>query len=359
MRVAVVGHVEWIRFARVNRLPGPGRSRIRSTTGSRQVGQGPWRRSSSRSWPTRRRCSPFSGTTSSGCAHGTSCFLGASGSTRCSSRRRRAGRSRTSTTPGERTISTVGPKLRPRGHDDRLPWHELAEHDAVYFVAGDVDALTSAPSCAHPHGDGPRARDSRPRQRRAGRPDRERRGRGRALPARRARPAAPSRGHDFGPARRLGAAGWPVLGRSAAGPDRGHLRRRGQLRRRAHVRARGRARSRRGRAVRGPLRSRRAHRARGLRPSASICDGAGLRRPVEGDDDLLALDLARSTAARAGARRRGSAPWRSRTPTCATGSARRYAARRGRARRHAPRSGSRPCRRTSGAPRCGQRSARA
>jgi ribokinase len=42
---------------------------------------------------------------------------------------------------GERTITTVGPKLRPRGHDDRLPWHELAEMDAVLFVAGDVDAL--------------------------------------------------------------------------------------------------------------------------------------------------------------------------------------------------------------------------
>jgi len=45
---------------------------------------------------------------------------------------------------GERTITTVGPKLRPRGHDDRLPWHELASMDAVFFVAGDVDALVHA-----------------------------------------------------------------------------------------------------------------------------------------------------------------------------------------------------------------------
>jgi ribokinase len=45
---------------------------------------------------------------------------------------------------GERTITTVGPKLRPRGHDDSLPWHELAEADAVFFVAGDVDALRLA-----------------------------------------------------------------------------------------------------------------------------------------------------------------------------------------------------------------------
>jgi ribokinase len=42
---------------------------------------------------------------------------------------------------GERTITTVGRKLRPRGHDEALPWHELAEADAVLFIAGDVDAL--------------------------------------------------------------------------------------------------------------------------------------------------------------------------------------------------------------------------
>ena len=35
----------------------------------------------------------------------------------------------------------MGPKHRPRGNDDRLPWHELAEMDAVLFIAGDVDAL--------------------------------------------------------------------------------------------------------------------------------------------------------------------------------------------------------------------------
>jgi ribokinase len=42
---------------------------------------------------------------------------------------------------GERTITTIGPKLGPRGHDDSLPWHELARCDAVYFCAGDADAV--------------------------------------------------------------------------------------------------------------------------------------------------------------------------------------------------------------------------
>lgn len=45
---------------------------------------------------------------------------------------------------GERTITTIGPRLGPRGHDDTLPWHELVECDAVYFCAGDVDALSLA-----------------------------------------------------------------------------------------------------------------------------------------------------------------------------------------------------------------------
>lgn len=45
---------------------------------------------------------------------------------------------------GERTITTIGPKLGPRGHDDSLPWQELARCDAVYFSAGDVDALQLA-----------------------------------------------------------------------------------------------------------------------------------------------------------------------------------------------------------------------
>jgi ribokinase len=44
---------------------------------------------------------------------------------------------------GERTITVLGTKLRPRAKDD-LPWHELAEADAVYFVSGDAEALRAA-----------------------------------------------------------------------------------------------------------------------------------------------------------------------------------------------------------------------
>ncbi len=44
---------------------------------------------------------------------------------------------------GERTITLVGPKLHPHGSDP-LPWDELADIDAVYFTAGDADALRAA-----------------------------------------------------------------------------------------------------------------------------------------------------------------------------------------------------------------------
>jgi ribokinase len=45
---------------------------------------------------------------------------------------------------GERTITVLGDKLRPSGGDSRLPWHELAGADAVYFVSGDEEALAHA-----------------------------------------------------------------------------------------------------------------------------------------------------------------------------------------------------------------------
>jgi ribokinase len=44
---------------------------------------------------------------------------------------------------GERTITVIGARLGPRG-EDPLPWAELAETDAVYFTAGDAEALQRA-----------------------------------------------------------------------------------------------------------------------------------------------------------------------------------------------------------------------
>jgi ribokinase len=44
----------------------------------------------------------------------------------------------------ERTIITLGPRLEPQRADDGLPWNALGEMDAVYFTAGDLGALRAA-----------------------------------------------------------------------------------------------------------------------------------------------------------------------------------------------------------------------
>jgi ribokinase len=44
---------------------------------------------------------------------------------------------------GERTITTLGPRLAPT-LDDQLPWERLADMDTVYFTAGDAGALRAA-----------------------------------------------------------------------------------------------------------------------------------------------------------------------------------------------------------------------
>ena len=45
---------------------------------------------------------------------------------------------------GERTITTLGPRLQPLGEDEELPWGALRGMDAVYFTAGDLGALRAA-----------------------------------------------------------------------------------------------------------------------------------------------------------------------------------------------------------------------
>ncbi|HJX48965.1 MAG TPA: PfkB family carbohydrate kinase, partial [Gaiellaceae bacterium] len=47
---------------------------------------------------------------------------------------------------GERTITVLGRKLVPSGNDATLPWEQLARCDAVYFVSGDIAALRAARS---------------------------------------------------------------------------------------------------------------------------------------------------------------------------------------------------------------------
>lgn len=142
MRVAVVGHVEWIEFARVERVPGSGEI-AHATDWWEEVGGG----GAVAAVQMKKLAGASSFFTTLGDdelgrraleelrARGVqvhACFRG--------SQRRAV----TFVEPsGERTITTLGEKLSPR-RSDPLPWEELAEFDAVDFIAADADALRAA-----------------------------------------------------------------------------------------------------------------------------------------------------------------------------------------------------------------------
>ena len=141
MRVAVVGHVEWIKFCRVDEMPRAGQ--IAHSTDQ-------WEQAGGAGAVAAIQLALLADETM---------FFTSLGDDELGRRSReeleaRGVRVHASQVPaphrwafthvddvGERTITTVGPKLRPRGNDESLPWHELVGADAVYFVAGDEDAL--------------------------------------------------------------------------------------------------------------------------------------------------------------------------------------------------------------------------
>ena len=144
MRVAVVGHVEWVEFARVESVPRAGEIVHALETWQEPAGGGA---------VAAAQLARLAGS----CLFFTA--LGADELGR---------RSRSELTElgidvraipdpeptrraftyvdetGERTITVLDQKLRPRGGDSRLPWRELVGLDAVYFVSGDAEALHHA-----------------------------------------------------------------------------------------------------------------------------------------------------------------------------------------------------------------------
>jgi ribokinase len=144
MRVAVVGHVEWVEFARVERVPRPGEIVPALETWEEPAGGG--------------------AVAAAQLARlvGSCLFFTALGADELGRRSRAeltnlgievraipdADPTRRAFThvdeTGERTITVLGEKLRPRGGDSRLPWRELAGLDAVFFVSGDAEALHHA-----------------------------------------------------------------------------------------------------------------------------------------------------------------------------------------------------------------------
>src|SRR3989440_6932526 len=144
MRVAVVGHFEWVEFARVESVP---------RAGEIVHALEPWGEPAGGGAVAAAQLARLAG----------SClFFTALGADELGRRSRseltglgldiraipEAEPTRRALTyldeTGERTITVLGEKLRPRGGDSRLPWRELAGLDAVFFVSGDAEALHHA-----------------------------------------------------------------------------------------------------------------------------------------------------------------------------------------------------------------------
>jgi ribokinase len=141
MRCAVIGHVEWVEFVRVESVPRPGEIVHAVDTWQEAAGGGA---------VAAVQLARLGG----GCTLFTSFGDDELG------RRARAQLTEQGVTvramvdpspqrravcfvddAGERTITVLGDKLVPSGGDSRLPWHELAGADAVFFVSGDPQAV--------------------------------------------------------------------------------------------------------------------------------------------------------------------------------------------------------------------------
>jgi ribokinase len=143
MRVAVVGHVEWVEFARVGRMPAAGEI-VHALEAWEEPGGG----------------GAVAAVQLARLA-GNCLFLTALGDDELG-RRAKSGLEELGVTVeaawrpeaqrrafvhldsvGERTITVIGERLGPGGNDP-LPWGELDGCDAVYFTAGDDKALRAA-----------------------------------------------------------------------------------------------------------------------------------------------------------------------------------------------------------------------
>jgi ribokinase len=143
VRVAVVGHVEWIEFGRVDHVPPPGQIVHVSETWQEPAGGGAV--AAMQLCKLAGAATLYTALGDDELGHRAKQGLEALGLRveavfRPEPQRRgfvhidRA---------GERTITVIGSRMGPRG-EDPLPWHELREIDAVYLTAGDAGAARAA-----------------------------------------------------------------------------------------------------------------------------------------------------------------------------------------------------------------------
>ena len=143
MRMAVVGHTEWGTFARVEHLP-----RVGEIVHASEWWELPGGGGAGAVVQLAKLAGAATFYTALGdddIGHRTVDELSAMGVTMHAAFRKSASR-RVVThvdSEGERTITVLGERLAPSGHD-RLPWTALAETDGVYLTAADAGALRLA-----------------------------------------------------------------------------------------------------------------------------------------------------------------------------------------------------------------------
>lgn len=148
MRLAVVGHVEWVEFARVDHVPAPGEIVHAHETWEEPAGGGAV--AAVQLANLAGSCLLFTVLAEEELGRRSRAELEAHGVTVHSGHPPAAQRRALTHVDeaGERTITVLGDKLVPSGEDGSLPWEELRRCDAVYFVSGDVAALRAARRCA-------------------------------------------------------------------------------------------------------------------------------------------------------------------------------------------------------------------
>jgi ribokinase len=145
IRAAVVGHVEWVQFAVVDHVPAAGE--IVHSTASWELPAGGGAAAAGQLARLAGSATLYTALGDDELATRVVPELANLGiEVRTTFRRTNTRRAFTHVDAmGERTITVIGERSEPR-HSDPLGWDELGAIDAVYFTAGDTDALLAARS---------------------------------------------------------------------------------------------------------------------------------------------------------------------------------------------------------------------
>ena len=143
-RVAVVGHVEWLHFARVEAVPLPGQIVHADEWWEEPAGGGGV--AAVQMVKLAGACTFYTALGDDDLGHRADQELRDDHAVRVETVFRPDAQRRAFTfldRNGERTITVMGTRLGPNGADP-LPWDEMAVTDGVYFTAGDAEALRKA-----------------------------------------------------------------------------------------------------------------------------------------------------------------------------------------------------------------------